>query len=262
MRWKKWLGKQPSYYFLNGNTGDLFNRHLLKYLYNCQARNTTQALGRLLMVGSVVHNVKSHDILCGIGLKSKGFTFNTNPQNIKIFGLRGPITVDFFKRNGYHLKDLKFTMDPGLMARFVFPENQFDAALDDQVVFIPHYRERYEVRKTIPAGIKFVDVDNDPHLVIKQILKSKLVYSSSLHGIVFAHAYNRPAIFVRPQTDEPLTKFEDYYLSVGLKMPKPLDSIHRYEFLKDSDTAPGLTYREEDFYFPGLSEINEMQKFS
>jgi hypothetical protein len=258
MTWKKWFGSHPSNYFKVGNAGDLFIIDLLQYLYGCSAKNTDEAKGRLLIVGSIAHRVKPYDILCGIGVRDTSIPLDIDPSNIKVYGLRGPITEQYFKQNNFDLKSLKFLLDPGLMARFVYPENSFPKVSADQVIFIPHYRERFDVRKKIPKGIKFVDVDNSPRDVIKEIIKSKLVYSSSLHGIIFAHAYNRPAILVRPQTKEPLIKFEDYYLSVGFQMPVPIDSILNANFLNDSDTPPGLKYMPDDFYFPTVNEIRNM----
>jgi hypothetical protein len=95
-----------------------------------------------------------------------------------------------------------------------------------------------------------VDIDQHPLQVAKSILGAKLVYASSLHGIIFAHALNKPCVFVHPQTKEPLLKYEDYFLSVNLPFKKPLDSIDDCNFLKDSDTPPDIAYSEKSFGFP------------
>src|SRR5690606_34385780 len=93
-------------------------------------------------------------------------------------------------------------------------------------------------------------IDIQPKKLIKKILKAKVVYSSSLHGIIFSHALNKECVFVAPQSDEPLFKFEDYYLSIGIEMPKPLPNIHHANFRTDISTVLGKEISKKDFYFP------------
>ncbi|MEO1564336.1 MAG: polysaccharide pyruvyl transferase family protein, partial [Pseudomonadota bacterium] len=82
-----------------------------------------------------------------------------------------------------------------------------------------------------------------------------LVYSSSLHGIIFAHALGRPAVMVLPATPEPVSKFEDYYLGVGLKMPKPLASINDAKFAVAPNSPATLSVRACDLQFPDLEHL-------
>ncbi len=235
-------------FFQYGNSGDMFTGDLLKYLYKLDHLNTTTHKGRLLCVGSTTNQIQSGDILCGVGVKT-----NVNPgfaDSVTILGLRGPISYDLFKAAGYNVDTVQFLLDPGLMLRFMIDDKLQRMPDKSRVIFIPHYRERFQVKKTLPKSMKFVDIDSSPSQIGQEILKSSLVYSSSLHGIIFAHALNRPCIFVRPQTVEPLLKFEDYYSSVGLPYKKPLESIAEYDFFRDSDTPPDLKFTKEDFKFP------------
>jgi hypothetical protein len=51
------------------------------------------------------------------------------------------------------------------------------------------------------------------------IAAAEVVISSSLHGIVFAHAYNRPAVWLK-LSDRVIGagfKFHDYYGSIGFR---------------------------------------------
>ncbi|MDE0805309.1 MAG: polysaccharide pyruvyl transferase family protein [Acidimicrobiales bacterium] len=124
-------------------------------------------------------------------------------------------------------------------------------------VFIPHYRERVRYRGSLPDGVRFVDIDSPPLELAKEIQRSEVVYSSSLHGLVFAHALERPAVLVHPQTQEPLTKYEDYHLGAGLPWRSPALDI--FEALRPPPpTSPvTLTYEADDFALPSLAELRD-----
>ena len=91
--------------------------------------------------------------------------------------------------------------------------------------------------------------------VAKQIQKAECVYSSSLHGIIFAHSLGRPCVFVRPMTKEPMLKYEDYFLSVGLSPPKPLDSIADADFATSPTSPPTLSVDLNQIVFPAEAEL-------
>lgn len=72
-------------------------------------------------------------------------------------------------------------------------------------------------------------VDQTPLEFAKQIARAETVYSSSLHGLIFAHALGRPAALVAPLTPEPEIKYRDYAASVGeaWRTPGDLDETLR-----------------------------------
>ena len=119
------------------------------------------------------------------------------------------------------------------------------------IIFIPHYRERYTYKNNaVPKGIKLIDIDCDPISLGRKILSAKLVYTSSLHGIIFANSLGRPCIFVQPQTDESLFKYADYYASVNLSLPKPLRHISEAVFTGSPDSPANIQFKQSDFIFP------------
>jgi len=241
-------------HFRVGNSGDIFARDIIHCEYGVKSLNIKNQDSRLLCVGSIAHRIRRDDIICGIGTKGLPVP-GANKERCTIFGLRGPITYDAFKKAGYDMSKLRFLKDPGLLLRFICGQDKTRPS-PSKVIFIPHYRER-AMHKQLPRGIEFVDVDLRPHQLAKEIAKASLVYSSSLHGMIFAHALNRPCVLVRPQTDEPLVKYEDYCASVDIPFIKPLASIYDASFLNSPDSPPDLKYAREDFYFPSIELLAE-----
>jgi pyruvyltransferase len=225
--WDRHCRGKPWNDFLHGNAGDVFTRDVLSHFYP-DARPVNLPEGpRILCVGSIAHKVKPGDVLCGIGCKTAVLPA-VSPQSIYIHALRGPISHDIFKAAGYDVSGVRFLADPGLLISEMVPEQ---GATKGNVIFIPHYRERELISRKVPSGMRIVDIDNPPLFVAGEIQRAECVYSSSLHGIIFAHALKRPCVFVRPATEESSLKFEDYFLSVGINPPTPLDSI--------ADAKPG-----------------------
>lgn len=249
-----YLKKGPKV-FRVGNAGDIYARYLIKYLYGAGVTNLKDQGRRQLFIGSISHIAKSHDLICGVGTKGEPFRENAS-DSVRVWGVRGPITYDAFKDAGFDVSDVKFQFDPGLMVKFTVEKSAFDQA-KSKVSFIPHYREKARYKGKLPKGMTLIDIDDCPHRVAKKILQSKIVYSSSLHGIIFSHSLGVPCIFVKPQSHEPLLKFEDYFLSVGLKLPKPLETIDEADYARNSDSPADVSIKREDFVFPELEYLKE-----
>ena len=241
--------------FRYGNAGDIFNIDLIKYLYSEPPENILKDGNRLLLVGSVMNVIETGDIINGIGWKGNDLEKKKSViEAAKVYGVRGPLTRSLFEKFGTDLSHLKFEYDPGLLIRDIY-NIDMTKAKEKQVIFIPHFRDT-ATYKSFPKNIKIVSIDNKPETIIKEIMKSSVVYASSLHGIIFSHALNKPCVFVAPQSEEPIFKYRDYYLSVGLEMPEPISSIHQLNFRKDRATIAGNNLSIDDFYFPTLEELS------
>lgn len=229
-----------------GNAGDIFARNLIDHFYPGVSAANVDTGPRLLCVGSIAHKSAPGDVLCGIG--TKGSEIQTQDRaSILVHALRGPITRDALQREGFDTSTVQWLGDPGLMISKMLPPR---SAKPGRVIFIPHYRELREIRGLVPKGINVVAIDDDPLRVGRKIQEAELVYSSSLHGIVFAHALGRPVKMVKPAANEPLIKFDDYYLGVGLPAPQALETIAEADF-KTAPTSPdSLSVRAEDIVFP------------
>ncbi len=237
-------------HFRVGNAGDILAPELIEKHYGCPTINDPKAGNRLLLVGSIAHCILPGDILCGIGLKTRDIP-NASSVAVRVWALRGPISRDVFKAAGHDVSEIKFLLDPGLKIRFEM-EEAARCAEPHGAIFIPHYREREKYIRSLPRGIRFVDIDSTPANVGQAILSAELVYSSSLHGVIFAHALRRPCVLVSPQTEEPMLKYEDYYASVDVPLPRALSDIWQADFATAPNSPAEIHYENSDFVLPDL----------
>lgn len=244
--------------FEYGNAGDIFNIDLIKYLYNCNPINIENTGNRLLLVGSIMSIIKHGDLINGIGWKGNDLSMRGDEiASAKVYGVRGPLTKSLFEKYQADLTNLRFELDPGLLIKEVY-NLDINSSTNQNVVFIPHYRDLWVYKGNYPKGIKVVNIDNSPKIIAEEILKAKIVYASSLHGIIFSHALNKECVFVKPQSDEPIFKYRDYYLSIGLELPTPIKNIYSINFSKDVGTICNKVIGLKDFYFPETSMLKKL----
>lgn len=97
------------------------------------------------------------------------------------------------------------------------------------VALILHYREfnDEEIRSKYEAlGFRLINLNGKLSSVINEIKASSIVISSSLHGLIMAHAYGVPVVWAK-FSDLPLGdgfKFNDYLESMGFRGAKPVNS--------------------------------------
>ncbi|GLK15625.1 polysaccharide pyruvyl transferase family protein [Herbiconiux flava] len=231
-----------------GNAGDIYNTDLIRYLYSTDTENVSDEGRRLLLVGSIVHRMLAEDIICGVGTKG---TPIPPTDGVRIRGVRGPFTLSALRDAGFDISDVRFELDPGLLVGEVFKDRLTTAVVPGRVSFIPHYRDRNRFRSS--RKLRVIDIDSTAGDLVTEILKSEFVYSSSLHGIIFAHALGRPCLLVQPSNPEPEVKYRDYYASVGVEWTTPGD-LHAVQQLPKPG-AIDLGTRLAAFDFPSAQEL-------
>jgi pyruvyltransferase len=238
-------------HFRVGNAGDILAPELIEKHYGMPSINDKGAGHRLLLVGSIAHSMLPGDILCGVGVKTREVP-SASEAPVRVWALRGPISRDVLEAAGHDVSGIKFLLDPGLKMRFEM-EEAAQRATPHGAIFIPHYREREKYLHSLPKGIRFVNIDDSPANVGRAILSAELVYTSSLHGIIFAHALRRPCVLVSPQTHEPMLKYEDYYASVNLPLPRALSDIWQADLATAPNSPAEIHYENSDFVLPDLA---------
>lgn len=200
------------------NFGDLLNKNILDYC-GVQYTHTENFLdANLFCIGSVIRLARK-SIILGSGIIKSGTPEELHPENTYEF-VRGPRTRERVLAAGCKCPEIYG--DPALLvSRFVDPLPK-----KYKIGFVPHYKHKNKYTQDLAEnkGWEFIDVSNkDPLAVVQKITQCSKIVSTSLHGIIVAHAYGIPAahLNVGDTNFEKLygenTKFIDYYESVKLK---------------------------------------------
>lgn len=211
---KVWWSKGPA----PGNFGDILTPHLLSHfgiactwasLSDCEAIST----------GSVVRLARDGVKVLGSGLIDSRDV--VNPRAVYRW-VRGPLTREAVIRAGGDCPQVYG--DPAMLLPQVF---QRDVEPEFEVGVFAHYVDLGRC-KPYPVVISPLE---PVQTVLRKLWKCKRIVSSSLHGIIAAHAYGIPAAWVKlggKLTGDDV-KFHDHALSVGLPQ-MPLSTVDEPEF--------------------------------
>ncbi|WP_438961878.1 polysaccharide pyruvyl transferase family protein [Nonlabens sp.] len=164
-------------------------------------------------IGSILEHIGAHCTVWGSGIISR----DAQVAGATFLAVRGPLSRERLLELGYNCPAIYG--DPALLLpRYYQP--QVDKKF--HLGIIPHindYEEVNEWYKNDPS-IKVINFrTNDVEETTRELLECGSIVSSSLHGVIVAHAYHIPAVQVtfsdRIYGDG--VKYHDYYLSVGLE---------------------------------------------
>lgn len=125
--------------------------------------------------------------------------------------LRGVFSARKFEKEGFGKCEVYG--DPALLLPLVYTpqvKEKFKYGI------IPHMRDYAKIIKEYPKD-KIINLNDRIENVIDNINSCEYIISTSLHGVIVAHAYGVPAIWVKEgyiYTDG--IKFQDYFSSVGI----------------------------------------------
>lgn len=199
------------------NFGDYLSFKLIERMTLGQIKSIGQNpfMGRqkFLAVGSILHFACENDVIWGSGINGKHLDIQDyHFSNLDVRAVRGPLTRKFLMEN-FGVQCPEIYGDPALLFPYFFPEFKKSQNPLYEYIVIPHSSEE----PLFPKDQQHVVVyPTDPwDEIIQKILNSKFVISSSLHGIVLAEAFGIPAKMLRVTENEPLFKYQDYYLGTG-----------------------------------------------
>jgi hypothetical protein len=213
-----WWSKKPE----PGNFGDILTPYILNH-FGIKHKYADKAQCDTLCVGSIAKfardgvkvlgsgTARASDILC----KDADWRF-----------VRGPYTRQYVLRDGGDCPPVYG--DPALLLPLFCegaPKKRY------KIGIVPHYVDYEEVTK-IYNGHHIIDVLNsNPLEVAYQISECEKIVSSSLHGIIAAHAYNIPAAWVEfsDKVSGDGTKFKDHFSSVSCETIKSTPSSITYQ---------------------------------
>ncbi|WP_176256920.1 polysaccharide pyruvyl transferase family protein [Derxia lacustris] len=217
--------------FAIGNFGDIASMEIVERISGIRPQQPKPGERKLVSIGSVLHTARDGDVIWGTGVKGSKMGFEKKVSDLSVHAVRGPLTVDFLRRNGIDTSKIREVFDPGCLIPLLYKTEieAAQAALGGKsrgVRIVPHYRDDLMMRRE-HFGIvsQFVSVDDTPMGLIGNLLGAELVISSSLHGIIFAEALGIPAVWLTSIGGEDSLKFYDYYYGTGRYAVKPAESL-------------------------------------
>jgi len=195
-----------AYWMELSNLGDAITPFLIEKMTGKKAyhANPLDDVRKYMITGSILNWDVKKAVVYGCGLANKN---DIVPTDKEIHGVRGVLTGDILKRQSIDFQEIYG--DPALLLpRFVQPSEQHEKT---KIGVLPHYVDQHIViSKNLEWGndVIFLDILGDLHTLIDQINQCKIVYASTLHGIIFCHAYGIPCYW---------TKFSDNVLGDDMK---------------------------------------------
>lgn len=182
----------------------------------------------LMAIGSIMKYATPKATVWGSGIISKADVFG----KATFCAVRGPLSRKRILKQGYECPEVYG--DPAiLLPRFYKPK--FKKKL--RYGIIPHYVDQ-EVAETIFNGQDDCTVlnliEDDVFKTTDAIANCEYVISSSLHGLIVAHAYGIPAIWVQfsNKLSGDNVKYADYFESVDIALytPEMIDEFRDWSF--------------------------------
>jgi len=131
-----------------------------------------------------------------------------------VLALRGPYSWDIARMLGWEAPEL--FCDPGLLISMMYPVRPKRY----EVGFVPHYWHAAAVcNHRFSDDVKLIDVSQTVQTVAEELSACRTVISTSLHGIVAAHAFGIPWVWAKmePSLIGDGFKFHDFMDGMGIK---------------------------------------------
>lgn len=214
------------------NFGDAINPLTLEYLTGKQVIHSDRIFyfgpwPTVYCIGSILDNLSQpNSVIAGAGFKWPNARIFRKPK--QIIAVRGPLTKSKFESLGISCPSL--FCDPGLLISKIIRSGDQRKSFDFGI--IPHYvdKSHSEDIKVSSRGktYRWIDIEGPPSQVVSDILSCRSIVSSSLHGIITAHAYGIPAAWMQISglIGGNGFKFHDYYSSLGVSDPRHYDATY------------------------------------
>ena len=201
------------YFDKRPNAGDLLAPRLAEHWFDGGLKPCGDQDGEaanLLVIGSILAWANRASIVCGAGAL-RAAPLRESPRSV--ISVRGPRTLALLHTQSL---DAEFLADPGVLAPLFFPRAE---SARHPVGIVPHYVDKDApwLQQCAAAGVPVIDVEAPLDSYFRAIQSCDRILSSSLHGIIFAHAYGIPALWIE-LSDKVLGdgfKFLDYYESAS-----------------------------------------------
>jgi hypothetical protein len=212
-----WWMEQP----YPGNLGDILNPYIVERLCGLPPRFVPKGDG-ILAIGSVIKFAREGTHVWGAG--TPRMTDSLSPK-ASYHAVRGPLTRQLVLESGGHAPEIYG--DPAMLMPLIRPAAQKRHRLG----VIRHYTHA-SLPLQISGDVVEIGLDRVGYSDIEQftdeLTACEAIISTSLHGLIIAHAYGIPtrrAVFSAADKQIPGdgTKFSDHYAAFGIVETEPLD---------------------------------------
>lgn len=217
-----WWSKAPQ----PGNFGDILTPLIIENLFDhkCVFAQIQSRTPTLLGVGSIISKAVSNTVVWGSGMMKLKDPLKRDATYLAV---RGPITHESLIEQ--HANCPPVFGDPALLMPKIYKPTNVNKKYEYGL--FAHYVDHAAVSKwygTDPQILVINPLHANPLHVIDLVCQCKRIISSSLHGVIIAHAYGIPAVWARhsDKLDGDGTKFKDYFYSVKL-IPECVDFKER-----------------------------------
>lgn len=183
----------------------------------------------LIGIGSILYAGNSRSLIWGAGFMSA----SEKCRGGKVYAVRGKYSLEMLKQQQKEGLFIKFQEplvlgDPALLLPWLITtsnEKKYEIGI------IPHFSEYEYFCRIYGKSYHIINLQSDDiEGVTSDITSCKYVLSSSLHGIIVAHAYGIPALWIEHTGLESYTKgfkFRDYFSAVGIENYEPLRNLQQ-----------------------------------
>lgn len=190
------------------NIGDYLSIVVCEYLLNKKGLSLdTKIEGNkhLYTIGSIIQGGAQNATIWGSGIKNGVNDLSILSRKIRKLDIRlvrGPETRKVLIESGYTCPELYG--DPAILMPLIYKPKITEKK---EYIVVLHHATTRKIENSITP------LSNDYKGFIDNLANSKLVISSSLHGIILAETYGVPAILLTDKVTDNLFKYNDYYFS-------------------------------------------------
>ena len=232
------------------NAGDYYAQWLATKLYK-EVKYSNRP--NLVITGSILgwNELNNSTIVWGCGLHNNSLNEKckiTNKNNFK--AVRGYLTAKKLQLENVTVGD------PGVLISKYYSAKKY--TYRKKYCLVCHWKDYDECKKLYGAYIDVISmITNNIEQLADTLNKYDLVLSTSLHGIIFAHSYNIPAIHIEFNKLESLDdfKYKDYYSTLDINYTK---RILVKNLIKDLNIFNDL-YKNKNLYRPSQKCIKNIQ---
>lgn len=207
---------------------DLPTSSLLSYEFNKKI---------LISVGSIIEEANKNTVVWGAGVSHKDSYISAKSD---IRAVRGYRTIERMRQLGIDTDGVAVG-DPAVLLPDLYSPNM---EKKNKFGIIPHKSDFDEVKFRFRDLIDSNEIvvislrDKDVEATIREIASCDMVISTSLHGLIVAHAYSVPALWAE---NKPLigdrSKFFDYFSALGIAEYKQQNLEYIESLLRNDEAA-------------------------